>query len=107
MPSDGEDMDAFHVRNTYAQLEMSGVKGDGYEDGVERTRARVGSSRASQLNAAAALGDGQEKNQELDPKEIETLKALDRCVPSTMIGFLSRFHSSTDMASSPYHHMTD
>lgn len=38
-PSLGEDLDAFHVRNTYAILEVSGVKGDGYEEGVERTRA--------------------------------------------------------------------
>lgn len=78
MPSEGEDPDAFHVRNTYAQLEMSGVKGDGYEEGVERTRARIGASRSSQLNAQAALGDGNEKSRELDPKEIQTLASLDR-----------------------------
>ncbi|GLB43592.1 putative protein with domain in Tre-2, BUB2p, and Cdc16p [Lyophyllum shimeji] len=78
VPSEGEDMDAFHVRNTYAQLEASGVKGDGYEEGVERTRARVGPSRTSQLNADAALGDGSEKSRELDPKEIETLASVDR-----------------------------
>lgn len=80
VPSEGEDMDAFHVRNTYAQLDMSGVKGDGYEEGVERTRARVGTSRASQLNADEALGDGSEKTQELNPKEIQTLASLDRYV---------------------------
>ncbi|RDB29361.1 hypothetical protein Hypma_016119 [Hypsizygus marmoreus] len=78
VPSEGEDMDAFHVRSTYAQLEMSGVKGDGYEDGVERTRARIGASRSSQLNAEAALGDGTEKTRELDPKEIQTLASVDR-----------------------------
>lgn len=78
VPSEGEDPDAFHVRNTYAQLEMSGVKGDGYEEGVERTRARIGASRSSQLNAQAALGDGNEKSRELDPKEIQTLASLDR-----------------------------
>lgn len=75
-------MDAFHVRNTYAQLEMSGVKGDGWEEGVERTRARVGASRASQLNADAALGDGQEKVRDLSKKEIQTLASLDRSVIS-------------------------
>ncbi|KAJ7150375.1 rab-GTPase-TBC domain-containing protein [Mycena filopes] len=78
VPSEGEDLDGFHVRNTYAQLEMSGVKGDGYEEGVERTRARIGASRASQLFAENALGDGTEKSQELDPREIQTLVAVDR-----------------------------
>ncbi|KAJ6623042.1 rab-GTPase-TBC domain-containing protein [Mycena sp. CBHHK59/15] len=78
VPSEGEDLDGFHVRNTYAQLEMSGVKGDGYEEGVERTRARIGDSRASQLFAESAVGDGTEKSQELDPKEIRTLVAVDR-----------------------------
>jgi len=78
VPSEGEDMDAFHVRNTYAQLEASGVKGDGYEEGVERTRARVGNSRSSQLQADAALGDGQEKKRDLDPKELQVLRSVDR-----------------------------
>ncbi|TFK68231.1 RabGAP/TBC [Pluteus cervinus] len=71
-------MDAFHVRNTYAQLEMSGVKGDGYEEGVERTRARIGNNRASQINADAAVGDGTEKTRDLDPRELETLRSVDR-----------------------------
>lgn len=71
-------MDSFHVRNTYAQLDVSGVKGDGYEEGVERTRARIGDSRASQLNAEAALGDGTEKTKELDPKEAQLLAVVDR-----------------------------
>lgn len=80
VPSEGEDMDGFHVRNTYAQLEVSGVKGDGYEEGVERTRARVGTSRASQLQAEAALGDGHEKKRDLDSKEIQVLQSVDRYV---------------------------
>ena len=71
-------MDGFHVRNTYAQLEASGVKGDGYEEGVERTRARVGTSRTSQLQADAALGDGTEKKRNLDEKEIQVLRSVDR-----------------------------
>ncbi|KAG7452111.1 RabGAP/TBC [Guyanagaster necrorhizus] len=71
-------MDAFHVRNTYAQLDMLGVKGDGYDEGVERTRARIGASRASQLCAEAALGDGTEKSKELDEQEIQTLANVDR-----------------------------
>ncbi|KAJ7024400.1 rab-GTPase-TBC domain-containing protein [Mycena alexandri] len=78
VPSEGEDLDGFHVRNTYAQLEMSGVKGDGYEEGVERTRARIGASRASQFLAESAIGNGTEKSQELDPREIQTLVAVDR-----------------------------
>ena len=85
VPSDGEDVDAFHVRNTYAQLEASGVKGDGYEEGFERTRARIGTSRSSQMQADAALGDGKEKTRDLDEKEIEVLKSVDRCVYSTNI----------------------
>ena len=71
-------MDGFHVRNTYAQLEASGVKGDGYEEGVERTRARIGTSRTSQLQAEEALGDGQEKKRSLDPREIQLLQSVDR-----------------------------
>jgi hypothetical protein len=78
VPSEGEDSDAFHVRNTYAQLETSGVKGDGFEEGVERTRARLGASRSSQLNAEAAIDDGTEKTRDLHPREIETLRTVDR-----------------------------
>ncbi|KAF9056052.1 rab-GTPase-TBC domain-containing protein [Panaeolus papilionaceus] len=78
VPSEGEDVDAFHVRNTYAQLEAVGVKGDGYEEGVERTRARIGNSRSSQLQAEAALADGLEKKRELDDKEIQVLQSVDR-----------------------------
>ncbi|KAG6896767.1 hypothetical protein C0992_006281 [Termitomyces sp. T32_za158] len=78
VPSEGEDVDAFHVRSTYAQLEAFGVKGDGFEDGIERTRARIGPSRSSQLNAFAALDDGTEKSKTLGPKELETLASVDR-----------------------------
>ena len=78
VPSEGEDLDGFHVRNTYAQLEASGVKGDGYEEGVERTRARIGTSRTSQLQAEEALGDGQEKKRDLDAREIKLLQNVDR-----------------------------
>ncbi|KAJ7597669.1 RabGAP/TBC [Mycena floridula] len=78
VPSEGEDLDGFHVRNTYAQLEMTGVKGDGFEEGIERTRARVGASRASQLNAAGAIGDGSEKSEELDSRALQMLANVDR-----------------------------
>ena len=58
-------MDAFHVRNTYAQLEASSVKGDGYEEGIERTRARIGTSRSSQMQQMQSL--------EMARKRLETL----------------------------------
>ena len=77
--SEGEDADSFHVRSTYAQLDQCGVKGDGYDEGVERTRARVGGSRASEIRALQALGDEHEKSRELTPQEIQLLQSLDRC----------------------------
>ncbi|KXN85714.1 USP6 N-terminal-like protein [Leucoagaricus sp. SymC.cos] len=77
-PSEGEDMDSFHVRNTYAVLEVSGVKGDGYEEGVERTRARLGSNRQSQLTAEMAMSDGRGKPKDLDPREVQLLSSVDR-----------------------------
>ena len=80
--SEGEDADSFHVRSTYAQLDQCGVKGDGYEEGVERTRARVGGSRASEIRAQQALGDGHEKTRDLTTQEVELLQSLDRCVRS-------------------------
>jgi USP6 N-terminal-like protein len=80
VPSEGEDPDAFHVRNTYAQLDVRGVKGDGYEEGVERTRARIGDSVKSQMDAEKALGDGTEKMQTLSTQELDFLATVDRCV---------------------------
>ena len=77
-PHEGEDEDAFHVRRTYAELEAVGVKGDGYAEGVERTRARVGSNRQSEIRALEALGDIAEKKRDLTPPEIEILSSLDR-----------------------------
>lgn len=77
-PHEGEDKDAFHVRRTYAELEVFGVKGDGYADGVERTRARLGSNRESELRALEALGDMADKKRDLTPREIEILASLDR-----------------------------
>jgi USP6 N-terminal-like protein len=108
VPSEGEDIDAFHVRNTYAQLEVSGVKGDGYEEGIERTRARIGASRSSQMQADAALGDGKEKTRDLDEKEIQVLKSVDRCVFSTNIprSLISEKNDSAT-ASFPFLLMTD
>ncbi|ETW87843.1 hypothetical protein HETIRDRAFT_431365 [Heterobasidion irregulare TC 32-1] len=76
--SEGEDPDSFHVRSTYARLDVFGVKGDGYEEGIERTRARVGPNRASEILAANAVGDEAEKKRELTSQEIEMLAGLDR-----------------------------
>lgn len=78
VPSEGEDPDSFHVRSTYAQLEVCGVKRDGIDEGVERTRARVGGNRASELKAEEALADETEKTRELTPEEIRLLGSLDR-----------------------------
>jgi USP6 N-terminal-like protein len=77
-PSAGEDPDSFHVRSTYAQLDILGVKGDGIEDGVERTRARVGNSPEGELKAANAIGDEYEKRRDLTPQELQMLASLDR-----------------------------
>jgi len=78
VPSEGEDPDAFHVRSTYAHLDTSGVRGDGYVEGVERTRAKVGSSRASEMRALEALADEHEKTRELTGEETQMLGSLDR-----------------------------
>ncbi|KAF8634929.1 hypothetical protein AX15_000668 [Amanita polypyramis BW_CC] len=78
VPSEGEDMDAFHVRSTYAQLELSGVKGDGYEEGIELTRARLHATQPGHQNAGGALADGNEKKGDLDPRELQTLSNVDR-----------------------------
>ena len=80
IPHEGEDEDSFHVRRTYAELEVVGVRGDGYAEGVERTRARVGSNRESGIRALEALGDIAEKKRDLTPREIEILASLDRSV---------------------------
>ena len=78
-------MDGFHVRNTYAQLDATGVRGDGFEDGVERTRARLGENQASQMRAANAIADGTEKSKDLTYLEVELLESVDRYVPSPVL----------------------
>lgn len=98
--SEGEDADAFHIRSTYAQLDQSGVRGDGYEEGVERTRARVGGSRQSELRAQEAIADESEKTRDLTAQEIELLQSLDRCVCSLRV-HAHRIHDPLGTASSP------
>ncbi|KAG2136483.1 rab-GTPase-TBC domain-containing protein [Suillus bovinus] len=78
VPSEGEDLDAFHVRSTYAHLDVVGVRGDGYEEGVERTRARIRASKGSELRAEAALAGPSEKSRDLEAQELNVLSSLDR-----------------------------
>ncbi|KAI6048055.1 RabGAP/TBC [Pisolithus marmoratus] len=78
VPSEGEDPDSFHIRSVYAQLHATGVRGDGYEEGVERTRARNRVSRASELHAGAVVGGPSEKLRDLPPEEMLVLSSLDR-----------------------------
>ncbi|KZT58294.1 RabGAP/TBC [Calocera cornea HHB12733] len=66
-----EDDDCYHVRATYARLDHEGVAGDGYEEGIERTRTRVVSSYS--------VNDGSERlANDLSEKEVEILRSLDR-----------------------------
>lgn len=44
-PAPGEDTESFHIRSTYAQLELHGVPGDGFQDGMELTRTRSNAVR--------------------------------------------------------------
>jgi hypothetical protein len=108
-PSDGEDLDGFHVRSTYAQLEASGVKGDGYEEGVERTRARIGKNTLSQLQADSSLHDGSDKKRDLHLEEIQVLQSIDRSAPFLIYSQQSSqiFFFQLAMVSSQTHPTTD
>ncbi|CED84788.1 Rab6 GTPase activator GAPCenA and related TBC domain proteins [Phaffia rhodozyma] len=66
-----EEEDSFHVRSTYARLEISGVAGDGYEDGVERTRERSKLGRTSVYFPA-------NHTEGLSPAEMAVRSKLDR-----------------------------
>ena len=81
-----EDPDSYFVRATYAALDVSGVRGDGYEEGEELTRARLGSGRGNlpspPPNTAKQLAS---EAKELNKKEIEILSQLDRPVPGLVI----------------------
>ena len=76
-PSEGEDPDAYHVRSTYAQLDVSGVRGDGYEEGVELTRAKQGGTT---YLTAQPHDCGRGPSSDVSPKELEVLANVDRCV---------------------------
>lgn len=72
----GEDADSYHVRATYAALDASGVRGDGYEDGEELTRARLGSNR-SLVRLPPSPGPSL-RGEELTTAEKEVLSHADR-----------------------------
>ena len=72
----GEDADSYHVRATYAALDASGVRGDGYEDGEELTRARLGSNR-SLVRLPPSPGPSV-RGEELTTAEKEVLSHADR-----------------------------
>lgn len=67
-----EEADAEYVRSVYARFDVTGgVPGDGYEEGVERTRARLSSN--VQLNEPTA-----QSKSDIDENEQRRLGALDR-----------------------------
>ncbi|CAE6422700.1 unnamed protein product [Rhizoctonia solani] len=71
-----EDADAFRVRATYAKLEAEGVPGDGWLEGVERTRTRVVSA-ASAAVLEATKGTGV-KGSDVTAEEEARLRSTDR-----------------------------
>lgn len=77
-PAAGEDPEAFFVRITYARLDASGVRGDGYEEGIERTRAKLGHDRRSVQMAAQNEARSENEERVISQKEMDMLKGLDR-----------------------------
>ncbi|CAG8538285.1 11346_t:CDS:1, partial [Acaulospora colombiana] len=80
-PSPGvdEDPDSYYVRATYAALDVTGVRGDGYEDGEELTRARLGNARGTLPSPIPTTAKRMEMGgKELSEKEKELLGQLDR-----------------------------
>lgn len=71
-----EDADAFRVRATYARLEAEGVYGDGWMEGVERTRTRVVSAGSAAVLEASKGAGG--KGADISTEEEERLKSTDR-----------------------------
>jgi hypothetical protein len=80
-PAPNEDPDSYFVRATYAALDVSGVKGDGYEEGEELTRARLGSGRGNLPSPSPDTAKRLEIGpKELNEKEVELLGQVDRLV---------------------------
>ncbi|KAG8897656.1 hypothetical protein FRB99_008005 [Tulasnella sp. 403] len=69
---EAEDVDSLYVRSTYARLEQTGVPGDGYEEGIERTRARA---PGTMERRETIWGD---QLHELSEQEVDFLSSLDR-----------------------------
>ncbi|GHJ86016.1 hypothetical protein NliqN6_2418 [Naganishia liquefaciens] len=68
----GEEEDAYHVRSTYARLEVQGVYGDGWDEGVERTRGRAIKDDRRSSQAIPAKSDA------LSEQERKALSKVDR-----------------------------
>jgi hypothetical protein len=80
-PAPSEDPDAYFVRSTYARIEaQGGVPGDGFEEGVERTRTRLSLNRTGQLPE-----EGLVKGKEIGEKEGELLRNMDRYTSSISV----------------------
>ncbi|WWC90808.1 uncharacterized protein L201_005745 [Kwoniella dendrophila CBS 6074] len=69
----GEEDDAFMVRNTYARLEKEGVHGDGWDQGVERTRGGPSMSSGKRATVYPAT-----KSSDIGEQERQYLASLDR-----------------------------
>ncbi|WVW85735.1 hypothetical protein I302_107773 [Kwoniella bestiolae CBS 10118] len=69
----GEEDDAFMIRNTYARLEKEGVHGDGWDQGIERTRGgpSIGAGKRATVYPATKTGD-------IGEQERQFLASLDR-----------------------------
>jgi hypothetical protein len=76
-----EDADAFRVRATYARLEAEGVPGDGWLEGVERTRTRVVSAASAAVLEATKGAGGKGAN--VGREEEARLRSTDRCVATS------------------------
>ncbi|KAG9077411.1 hypothetical protein FRC06_008923 [Ceratobasidium sp. 370] len=71
-----EDADGYRVRATYARLEVEGVPGDGWMEGVERTRTRiVSAASAAVLEANKGVGG---KGADVSEDEERQLRSTDR-----------------------------
>lgn len=73
-----EEPDSFHVRVTYARLEAQGVEGDGFDEGVERTRTKPANASSTSIRPAEAPLDPVDKGVDLTGRQVELLQDLDR-----------------------------
>ena len=60
-------------------MDVTGVRGDGYEEGIERTRAKLGHDRRS-VQLAVKNDAKEDASGEIPQKELEILSNVDRCV---------------------------